>query len=267
MSCRPRAAVYGAALLTSFMIVTSCGTDSPGDGDSTESASAVTGSAETEGEPEGPSWDPDSRHVLVNAKNPLDPRDYEPADLMEPEVRTSEDGPVTLRAEPAEALEEMFAAIRDEEMELAVTSAYRSYDSQRRVYAEHYAEEGVESTDETTARPGYSEHQTGLAADVISIDNPDCIDGDCFAETPEGQWFAANAHRFGFIIRYPEGAEDGTGYQYEPWHVRYVGQETAAEVLAAGTTLEEYWDQPAAAEYDEPEPDPDMLEPPEEPSP
>ena len=104
------------------------------------------------------------------------------------------------------------------------------------------------------SRPGYSEHQTGLAADVISIENPDCMLGECFADTPEGQWVAENAHRFGFIIRYLEDMERITGYPYEPWHLRYVGVETATEVFELGLTLEEYWEQPAAPDYDDAEP-------------
>lgn len=215
-----------------------------------------------------PSWDPDSIHVLVNPLNPLEPLDYEPQDLVEPEVRITTETPQLLREEPAEALEELFAAIQGEGMELAMTSAYRSFDQQSAIYQERAAEQGTEATDEAMARPGYSEHQTGLAADVISIDNPDCIHGGCFADTPEGQWVVENAHEFGFIIRYPEGAEDITGYQYEPWHLRYVGVETAQEVVEEDVALEEYWDLPDAAEYDEqdpPEPeDPEFEDPQQE---
>ena len=277
MQSRPRATIFGALLMSTALLVGSCGADtsdetnesepSQGEARTAEGSTSEGGTDGSAEEPAGPSWDPESTHVLVNAQNPLEPRDYAPADLVEPDVRTSEEAELRLRAEPSAALEEMMAAIQSEDMELAATSGYRSYESQQAVYAENYAEDGVESTDETTARPGYSEHQTGLAVDVISIDNPDCIEGDCFADTPEGEWVAQNAHRFGFIIRYPDGAEDVTGYHYEPWHVRYVGVETAAEVFELDTTLEEYWDQPAAEEYDEPEPDPEILEPPEDSSP
>lgn len=277
MQSRPRATIFGALLMSTALLVGSCGADTSDETNESEPSQGEAGTAEgstaeggTDGSAEeaaGPSWDPESTHVLVNAQNALEPRDYAPADLVEPDVRTSEEAELRLRAEPSAALEEMMAAIQSEDMELAATSGYRSYESQQAVYAENYAEDGVESTDETTARPGYSEHQTGLAVDVISIDNPDCIEGDCFADTPEGEWVAQNAHRFGFIIRYPDGAEDVTGYHYEPWHVRYVGEETAAEVFELDTTLEEYWDQPAAEEYDESEPDPEILEPPEDSSP
>ena len=203
-----------------------------------------------------PSWDPDSIHVLVNPLNPLEPEDHEPSDLTTPDVRTTTEDPQQLRQEAAAALEELFAAIQDDGMELALTSAYRSHAHQTTIYRERVAEDGEETADKEVARPGFSEHQTGLAADVISIENPDCIEGDCFGETPEGRWVAEHAQEFGFIIRYPEGAEETTGYQYEPWHLRYVGQETALAVTAESTTLEEYWDQPAAPNYTEPAPEP-----------
>lgn len=232
----------------------------PSQGPTAPSTPAATAS-EPEPTPErasDPSWDPNSIHVLVNRQNPLEPLDYEPHDLVEPEVRITTETPQLLREEPAEALEELFAGIRAEGMELAMTSAYRSYDQQWAIYEDRVTEYGTESTDEAMARPGHSEHQTGLAADVISIDNPECIHGDCFAETPEGQWVAENAPEFGFVIRYPEGAEEITGYQYEPWHLRYVGVETAQEIVEEDVTLEEYWEQPAAAEYSEDQAEPDQ---------
>lgn len=205
------------------------------------------------------SWDPDSIHVLVNRQNPLEPPDYSPEDLVEPAVRTSVEQPLHLRAEAGEALEELFAAAYEESISLALTSAYRSFDLQVQVYSNRHLHQGTEATDEFAARPGYSEHQTGLAADVISIDNPECITGECFHQTVEGQWVANNAHEHGFVVRYPEGMEDITGYGYEPWHLRYVGDDTSEEVFAQEVTLEEYWDQPPAPDYEETEPNPDHL--------
>lgn len=205
------------------------------------------------------SWDPDSIHVLVNRQNPLQPPDYSPEDLVDPDVRTSVEQPLHLRAEAGEALEELFAAAYEESISLALTSAYRSFDLQVQVYSNRYFDQGTEATDEFAARPGYSEHQTGLAADVISIDNPECITGECFHQTVEGQWVADNAHEHGFVVRYPEDMEDITGYGYEPWHLRYVGEQTAEEVFAQQVTLEEYWGQPPAPDYQETEPNPDHL--------
>lgn len=197
-----------------------------------------------------PSWDPDSIHVLVNPLNPLDPPDHEPEDLTVPDVQAVREGQ-QLREEAAEALEELFAAAEAQGHQLTLTSAYRPFERQAQLYEERAAEWGQEAADEYTARPGHSEHQTGLAADVIAHDNPQCGLGECFAETPEGVWTAEHAAEFGFIIRYPEGAEDITGYSYEPWHLRYVGEETAEAVAEEDVTLEEFWDQPPASDYEE----------------
>lgn len=207
------------------------------------------------------SWDPDSIHVLVNRQNPLEPVDHSPDDLVEVEVRSSAEQPVTLREEPAQAVEELFDDALDDGVSLAATSGYRSFDFQARLYSARHEQQGTESTDEFAARPGYSEHQTGLAVDVISIDNPECIMGECFHETPEFEWLEDTAQDYGFVIRYPEGAEHITGFAYEPWHLRYVGPETAEEVVELDITLEEYWRQPAASDYDDAQPDPDHMVP------
>ncbi|MGO1548520.1 MAG: M15 family metallopeptidase [Nesterenkonia sp.] len=206
------------------------------------------------------SWDPDSIHVLANRQNPLEPVDYAPTDLVYPEVPFyGPESAMQVRQEAGAALEELFAAGDAQGMHLGLVSAYRSFEYQQQIYSQRHAEVGTEATDLYMSRPGYSEHQTGLATDVISIANPDCMLGECFAATPEGQWVAENAHEHGFVIRYLEGMEDTTGYPYEPWHLRYVGVETAQEVYEAGLTLEEYWDQPPAPDYNEPEPNPEHL--------
>lgn len=237
------------------------GADAPEDAEPETSEPATTEPAEPDPASEA-SWDPDSIHVLVNRQNPLDPVDYEPDDLVYPEVPFyGPEAAMQVRQEAAEALEELFAAGDAEGMHLGLVSAYRSFDYQRQIYAQRHAEVGTEATDLYMSRPGYSEHQTGLAADVISIANPDCMLGECFADTPEGQWVAENAHQHGFVIRYLEGMEDITGYPYEPWHLRYVGEETAAEVYEEGDTLEEYWYQEPAPDYDEAEPNPEHLHP------
>ncbi|MDS2172077.1 M15 family metallopeptidase [Nesterenkonia sp. CL21] len=233
------------------------------DASSGEDAATEDGTAEDEPEPRrtetvGPedfyppvseaSSDPDSIHVLVNRLNPLDPLDHQPDDLTTPQVRSSYDG-MLLREQAADALAELFSASDAEGLLMTLTSAYRSYGYQQQLYDGRAAELGVAGADEYTARPGHSEHQTGLAADVIAYDNPTCGMGACFGDTAEGIWLAENAHRFGFIIRYQEGTEDITGYAYEPWHLRYVGEETAEAVFEAGVTLEEYWGEPAAPRY------------------
>lgn len=125
------------------------------------------------------------------------------------------------------------AAAAQEGLNIWLASGYRSYDYQSRIYNNYANLYGSSTADTFSARPGYSEHQTGLAIDVNSID-------DSFANTEEAKWLAAHAHEYGFIIRYPKGKESITGYKYEPWHIRYLGVETATAVYNSGLTLEEY---------------------------
>lgn len=114
-----------------------------------------------------------------------------------------------------------------------MVSGFRSFSYQEELYNDYVAVDGVEKADTYSAWPGHSEHQTGLAFDVGWIDLQ-------FAYTGAGRWLAAHAHEYGFIIRYPKGKEDITGYQYEPWHIRYLGVELATDVYESGLCLEEY---------------------------
>lgn len=196
------------------------------------------------------SWDPASIHVLVNKANPLEPSDHVPSDLTVPEV-PAEHEDVQLRAEPAAALEELFAAASAAEIPLVVTSAYRAYDLQSALYSSYADSMGQEAADEVSARPGHSEHQTGLAVDLSYPGNEDCYLKACFGQTPTGIWLEENAHEHGFIIRYPEESQEITGFSYEPWHLRYVSEATASDVISQGVTLEEYWGQPAAPDYED----------------
>jgi D-alanyl-D-alanine carboxypeptidase len=183
--------------------------------------------------------DPNSIWVVVDKLRPLQPMDFEPADLVSvPVPHTWEP---LLRREASDAAVAMFAAARSEAgLALASNSAYRSYGAQQNVYV---------GDDELTARPGFSEHQTGLAIDV-GPESGTCVLEVCFADTPEGQWVRDNAHRFGFILRYPADKHAVTGYQFEPWHLRYVGVELAAEMRTSGvTTLEEFFGLPPAPAY------------------
>lgn len=198
----------------------------------------------------GPSRDPDSIHVLVNRLNPLDPLDYAPQDLVAVPLRSTREE-MMLREEASGALVELFEAAESEGRDLTVTSTYRSFEYQQHLFDTRVAEFGTAAAEEYTARPGHSEHQTGLAADVIAHDHPWCGLGSCFGDTEEGLWVAENAHRFGFVIRYQEGTEEITGFAPEPWHLRYVGVETAQEVHSEDIPLEEYWDEPPAPEYPE----------------
>ena len=116
---------------------------------------------------------------------------------------------------------------------LWITSGYRSYSYQSSLYNQYAARDGYAKADTYSARPGYSEHQTGLAMDIN-------VAGDSFGYSPESKWLAANCWKYGFIIRYPQGKQDITGYKYEPWHVRYLGKDLAKEVYDSGLSLEEF---------------------------
>lgn len=126
------------------------------------------------------------------------------------------------------------SAAAQEGLNIYLSSGFRSYDYQAQIYNNYCARDGQAAADTYSARPGYSEHQTGLAIDVNQID-------DSFIGTPEAIWLENHCHEFGFILRYPQGKQDITGYQYESWHIRYVGTDLATQIHASGLTLEEYF--------------------------
>ncbi|MDR2480128.1 MAG: M15 family metallopeptidase [Treponema sp.] len=164
------------------------------------------------------------RHLraLVDKQHPL-PQAYVPADLAalkEASYRVNR-GDLMLRAAAAVSLEEMAAAALGEGVTLVASSAFRSYEYQVEVYSRVVREMGQEAADRESARPGFSQHQTGLVVDFGSIDNS-------FAGTRAGRWMAANASRFGWSLSFPDGYEAVTGYRWESWHYRYVGRDLAA---------------------------------------
>lgn len=116
---------------------------------------------------------------------------------------------------------------------MPLMSGFRSFETQDELYNDYVKADGVEVANTYSAWPGHSEHQTGLAFDVGWVDLK-------FANTGAGKWLANHAHEYGFIIRYPQGKEDITGYQYEPWHIRYLGVDLATKVYESGLCLEEY---------------------------
>lgn len=142
--------------------------------------------------------------------------------------------PGGLTSETYDAFTRMQSAASAEGLHLFVKSGYRSYYDQRYIYNGYAQRDGVATADRYSARAGHSEHQSGMAIDVNSTLNS-------FAGTPEGIWLKNNCHKYGFIIRYPEDKEHITGYMYEPWHIRYVGEELAVAVTASGLCLEEYF--------------------------
>lgn len=180
--------------------------------------------------------------VVVN-KNRSIPLDYVPDSLRDVEVNKRDDKSseeLMLRSDAALALEQLFAAAEQDSIALLLGSAYRSSDLQTTYYNSYVSQYGQEEADKFSARPGTSEHQTGLAADV-SPSSKNCYLEICFADTPEGRWVKEHAHEYGFTIRYPEGKENITTYQYEPWHLRYVGIDLAYELRDANQTLEEFF--------------------------
>ncbi|WP_299168891.1 D-alanyl-D-alanine carboxypeptidase family protein [uncultured Arthrobacter sp.] len=180
--------------------------------------------------------DPNNLQVLVTKSRPLNPLRYIAPDLVfYPGTN------FVLRREVSANLQNLFAAARNAGAPLAVVSAYRSYDQQAALYNSYVAQYGQAVADTISARPGHSEHQTGLAVDVGNLDGS-CGLGACFANTAGGRWVAANAHRYGFIIRYPNGYQSTTGYTFEPWHLRYVGRSVATEMRTRGIpTMEHYY--------------------------
>ena len=182
--------------------------------------------------------------ILVNKTNGLDPS-YSPNDLVLINVLNFHNNPnadIYLRAIPAQKVEQMFQAAMDEQgLLLLARSGYRSYVDQQRIHENYIASHGQEQAETFSAHPGHSEHQTGLALDITANSVGGRLEEN-FNQTAEGDWIAQNAHRFGFIISYPEGREEDTGYIYEPWHVRYVGVEAATIIFENNWILEEYLD-------------------------
>jgi len=186
--------------------------------------------------------DVDDILIVVNKKRYLD-SNYKPNDLVVPNVKFSFDGEHEkkyMRQEAADALEELFNQAKEEGIYLYAVSGYRSYGTQERLFKNRANRVGEEEANKLSARPGESEHQTGLAMDVTSQSAKfDLIEG--FGDTEEGKWLKDNAHKFGFIIRYLKDKTDITGYSYEPWHIRYVGKDVAEKIHNEGITLEEYF--------------------------
>jgi D-alanyl-D-alanine carboxypeptidase len=185
--------------------------------------------------------EPESITVLVNKQFAL-PQDYEPSDLVYPNLLftfTEKSDRRKMRTVAARALESLFAAASKDKVQLAGVSAYRSYTTQKAVFNRYVKQDGLKKARTYSAIPGTSEHETGLAIDV-SGSNGKCAAEDCFAGSKEAIWLGKHVAEYGFIIRYPQGKAKITGYNYEPWHLRYVGTEVSLEIAKKGITLEEY---------------------------
>ncbi|WP_256714365.1 D-alanyl-D-alanine carboxypeptidase family protein [Microbacterium sp. RU33B] len=194
--------------------------------------------------------DPSRVWVVINKLRPYEPIDYSPPELVVPVgVRDLAGSP--LRVDAGAALAAMITAAAGAGAgEIALSSGYRSYGVQRSTYASQVSARGTDGADLVSARPGYSEHQSGLAADVVACADGGCGGLDTFAGTPQAAWVAEHAWEFGWVVRYEDGATGVSGYSPEPWHLRYLGTELAAAYHAGGFhTVEEFLGLPAAPNY------------------
>lgn len=186
--------------------------------------------------------------VLVNKKNPLVPLKYVPADLKV--VGVNNPSGLRLTTAAANSFARMVRAAKAEGAgTISVASGYRSYTRQKEVHDYDVAKFGLVAGEKLAARPGFSEHQTGLAVDIYAP-GQGCRIRVCFGTTKAGAWAKKNAYRFGFVVRYPDGSTPITGYQYEPWHLRYLGIPLATEMRNKRVgILETYWGYPNAPNY------------------
>jgi LAS superfamily LD-carboxypeptidase LdcB len=185
---------------------------------------------------------PGSIWWIVNKNRSLPPG-YVPPNLSIPNVtlRLDRDNEsMKVNSSITKNIEEMFAASEKAGNPLLFASGYRSEEYQRQLYQSYTEQGGQAFADKTSAKPGTSEHQTGYAFDVCEL-NKDCVLEKSFADTKAGIWLKNNAHKYGFIIRYLDGKENETGYDYEPWHLRYVGAELATELHNSNRTMEDFF--------------------------
>ncbi|WP_201521864.1 M15 family metallopeptidase [Gulosibacter hominis] len=196
--------------------------------------------------------DPNSITTLVNKQRPL-PKDFVPKNLVKlSSVGVPSVNDHSMRREAADASRELYDAAGKAGYHLNFASGYRSYELQTELYTEYVEQLGQEAADATSAKPGFSEHQTGLAVDIFET-STDCILEGCFGETKPGKWLKENSWKYGFILRYENGTQDVVGYEYEPWHFRYVGKDVAAAYHESGArTYEEFVGAPAAPDYKKP---------------
>ncbi len=177
---------------------------------------------------------PTSYDFIVNKNYKLD-RNYIPNDLEQISLEYACDNKY-LRKIAKINFEKMASDAKKEGFNIIATSAYRSYDYQEKLYNNYVKEKGLYYADMASARPGHSEHQTGLAVDIADLS----LDYDNFEDTKEFIWVKENAHKYGFIMRYPKAKFHITGFKYEPWHYRYIGTNIASYIYKNNLTLEEY---------------------------
>jgi D-alanyl-D-alanine carboxypeptidase len=191
--------------------------------------------------------DPSSVWVIVDKVRPLQPKSWRPKDLVPVDVPHT--NPPILRRPAAEAAVRMFAGAAKVGVHLASNSSYRPYTDQKRIFRGDVAHLGRKGADRLTLRPGYSEHQTGLAMDIGVVSGACSLD-PCFGTSRASRWLDAHSWQYGYVLRYPKGQEQETGIEWEPWHFRYVGASLAAEYHRSGAvTLESFFGLPASPDY------------------
>jgi D-alanyl-D-alanine carboxypeptidase len=248
-------AASGAATASAVPSTAVASNSATGTATATPSAASPTATASSSAPssavaPQHSLTDPTSPWVVVNKHRPLSPQDFVPFDLVQPNVRLAVSGEASLlNSTTAAAAEKMFGAAATEGIVMTLASGYRSYSTQVATYGGYVASTGQAAADRASARPGHSEHQTGWSFDIADGGGA-CSFQPCFAEQPAAVWAKANAHRFGFVVRYPWMFHDTTGYFYESWHLRYIGVEAATDMATRGIpTLEEYFGLEAAQDY------------------
>lgn len=218
---------------------------------STENATLTTAGPPTFNKTQRSTTDPASIWFIANKHFAL-PISYEPSDLTTISVPLrlgASEMQMKIRGVVAEDLTQLFADGKAAGLQLQFGSGYRSAAYQKVLYDGYVSSMGKAEADRSSARPGHSEHQTGLALDFTRIDGKCHLDV-CFADTTEGKWLAANAYKYGFILRYTNDRETVTGYMFEPWHYRYVGRELAAEMNSTAVkTLEAFFSTGPAPDY------------------
>ena len=185
----------------------------------------------------------DDDHIwrLVNKSHPFRNLRYRPTNLQVATVPSRTDktnDERSIRADIMPEVERMFADAEQAGFDLQIGSGWRSYEQQNIYYSNYSRTYGQESADTFSAKPGYSEHQTGLVMDLATVDH-NCYLEECFGETEAGKWLAKNSSEYGFILRYPRGKDGITDFIYEPWHFRYVGKDLAKALIESGLTLDE----------------------------
>lgn len=175
--------------------------------------------------------------ILVNKYHYLD-QNFKPDDLVDVSIQYAY-GENEIRKEVYQKFRSMFLAAFKEDLKLIITSSYREYEYQEKLWNSYSNQKGEEWADSVAARPGFSEHQTGLSLDIVTDGEGSSMDK--FETTDEFAWLSKNAYKYGFILRYPKDKEDITGYAYESWHYRYVGEKVAKEIHDANITYDEYY--------------------------